>query len=148
MLVVVVFYWLLLCGLPYIIPTCCASDLGTSIQALSWLNVASRIGAFLLAENSSLVNSGCHYKLIFPSICVGGETGVTNGGLVSATGTVGLYPTGLQLHSTAKRTELLTVQIQASIQANTGLFALSLAYGSTADSYGVIWEYREKPRLY
>ncbi|KAJ7589925.1 hypothetical protein C8J56DRAFT_1025225 [Mycena floridula] len=44
------------------------------IQALSWLNVASRVGIFLLVENSSLVNSGCHYKLIFPSICVGGET--------------------------------------------------------------------------
>ncbi|KAJ7587309.1 hypothetical protein C8J56DRAFT_891178 [Mycena floridula] len=65
------------------------------IQVLSWLNVASRVGVFLLAENSSLVNSGCHYKQIFASICVGGETGVTNGGLVSATGTVGLYPTGI-----------------------------------------------------
>ncbi|KAJ7575774.1 hypothetical protein C8J56DRAFT_1032297 [Mycena floridula] len=44
------------------------------IQALSWLNVASRVGVFLLVENSSLVNSGCHYKQIFASICVGGET--------------------------------------------------------------------------
>ncbi|KAJ7596141.1 hypothetical protein C8J56DRAFT_924208 [Mycena floridula] len=69
MLVVVTFYWLFLCSLPYIISTRHAADLGTSIQAISWPNVASHIGAFLAMENSSLASSDCCALLILlPSV--------------------------------------------------------------------------------